>query len=544
MPDSDVLTMPGEGGKPSRASGAPWLVRRSVLGGSALSLALQHDASRHGWLSASPRTSDDWVARVRSAAAASRQHDWLTPLAPAFAATGLAAERLGRAAIDGVVVTTGQQPGLFGGPTYTFSKALSALAMADVLEARTGVPVAPVFWAATDDADWVESAETFFATPSGLEAVRLDGPATESVAMADTVLGPLAAQLDTLRRASGSVAHESMLSLVEHAYVPHATIGEAYVQLLRALLEPLGIAVLDAAHPTLRAAADPFLRNALQSATRVRDALAARTREIVAAGYAPQVDVMDDLSLVFRTEAGPSGRERDRVRARVPIADAARVAREADIGSLGANVLLRPVMERQLLPTVAYHAGPGEYAYFAQVAPIADALGCTSPVAVPRWSCEVIETRALAVAELLGIDDAMLRDPHAAETHVARALVAVDLQDALERLRIAIETQVRAVRESAGADDPVVAASVVDGLGKDLAARLERFERRVVAGVKRRETAMLRDVAYVRAALRPNGKSPERQLNLVPLLARFGTAILDAMRTDAHAYAEEFVDGR
>jgi uncharacterized protein YllA (UPF0747 family) len=55
------------------------------------------------------------------------------------------------------VVTTGQQPGLFGGPGYAWLKALSARALADRIEQATGIPAAPVFWAATDDADFDEA---------------------------------------------------------------------------------------------------------------------------------------------------------------------------------------------------------------------------------------------------------------------------------------------------------------------------------------------------------------------------------------------------
>jgi uncharacterized protein YllA (UPF0747 family) len=433
---------------------------------------------------------------------------------------------------------------LFGGPAYTFSKAVSALGMADALEAASGVPVAPVFWAATDDADWVEASATAFATSNGLDVVSLVGPATDGIAMADVALGPMQAALEALRRACGSAAHATVIELVEHAYVPHATIGEAYVQLLRALLEPMGIAVLDAAHPAVRQAADPLLRAALHEAPRIHEALSARTREIVAAGFAPQVEVVDELSLVFRTQASASGRERERVRARVPLVDAARAAREADAGSLGANVLLRPVLERALLPTVAYHAGPGEYGYFAQVSPIAQALSRDIPLAVPRWSCEIVETRALETANARGIDEAMLRDAHAAESHVARSLVGGDVQDALDRLRIAIETQLRAVREATTGEDAVVSPNVMEGLANDLGVRLARFERRLLAGVKRREVAAMREVAYVRAALRPHGTSPERALNLMPMLARFGPDILETMQRDARAYAERFVHGR
>ena len=339
---------------PRDASFTGWHLRRVALGGSALSRALQADPSLHAWLAPRPRSLAAWGARVAETRAQITGRDWYAPLAPAFAATGRAAERLARAAASGVVVTTGQQPGLFGGPAYTFSKAMSALAMADALEASSGIPVAPVFWAATDDADWMEAAVTALATPNGLTQLSLIGPATDGVAMADVALGPIDDALRALRDASGSAAHPAFLSLVEHAYVPHATVGAAYVQLLRALLEPLGIAVLDASHPSLRLAADPFVRSALQHAHAVHDAVSERTKQIVAAGFSPQVDVVANLTLVFRTQVSASGRER--VRARVPLADATRVMREADVGSLGSNVVLRPVIERALLPTVAYHA--------------------------------------------------------------------------------------------------------------------------------------------------------------------------------------------
>ena len=55
-----------------------------------------------------------------------------------------------------LVVTTGQQPGLLTGPMYTVHKALSAVAMARLCEARWGRPVVPVFWAAGGDHDFAE----------------------------------------------------------------------------------------------------------------------------------------------------------------------------------------------------------------------------------------------------------------------------------------------------------------------------------------------------------------------------------------------------
>ena len=523
------------------------IVRSAPLGGSAFSRALREsDAGTEGLL-APPSSADAWRGRIDDARAAIEQ-GWAERLAPAFAATGAARERLARAADGGAVVTTGQQPGLFGGPAYTWTKAMGALAFADVLEENTGVPVAPVFWAATDDADWLEASVTHLLTRDGVRAVSLPGPATDGVSMNDVLLGDTADALAALRASAGSAASRSVLEIAEGSYVPHATIGGAYLALLRALLEPWGIAVLDASHPATRAAADPVLRRALAAAPAVRDALRGRHDAIVAGGHAPQVETLDDLSLVFRTSTRKSGSAGQRTRERVPVTDASRVAREAEVGSLGANVLLRPVVERCLLPTVAYLAGPGEYAYFAQVGPVADALGVPQPLVLPRWSGEVVERRSLALLESLELDEAALADPHGAETLAARRVLEEPIQDAVERLRVTIETQTGAIggalRDAVSPGDaPLAAGSVVDGLERDLLGRIARFERRLVAGVKRRETALMRDVAHVRGALRPYGKSPERTLNLLPMLARHGTGVLGMLRDAARDHAEALLRG-
>src|SRR5581483_6323311 len=61
-------------------------------------------------------------------------------------------EKLARGPV--LVVTTGQQPGLFTGPLFTIYKALTAIALARRLESVYRTPVVPVFWIAGDDHDF------------------------------------------------------------------------------------------------------------------------------------------------------------------------------------------------------------------------------------------------------------------------------------------------------------------------------------------------------------------------------------------------------
>src|ERR1700752_850594 len=59
---------------------------------------------------------------------------------------------LQRLADGAVAVVSGQQVGLFGGPAFSFYKALTAIQAAEELTQK-GVPAVPVFWMATEDHD-------------------------------------------------------------------------------------------------------------------------------------------------------------------------------------------------------------------------------------------------------------------------------------------------------------------------------------------------------------------------------------------------------
>ena len=501
------------------------------LGGSALAqrgLSGEHPA----WFVPRPGTVDAWRQRMEATA---RAGAWLDGLAPAFGAAGGGPSRLREvAAAGGVVVTTGQQPGLFGGPLYTLAKALSALELADELQSATGRPVAPVFWAATDDADFVEASRVWARAAHGATELVQHQVPTDGVPMAEVPLEGTADALGLLLEACGSSADSSLVRLVRQAYRPGATVGGAYLEFLRGVLEPLGIAVLDASHPAVRAESRGKLEHALRHAEAVNAALRSREGEIRAAALEPQVVAMPDLSLVFTRRSGR--------KARVPVQEALSVV--ADPGApLSPNVILRPALERQLLPTVAYVAGPGEFAYFAQVTAVAEALGWALPLAVPRWSGTILEPgvkRALARCRTAWRDLAV---PHAAERAIAREATPPGSLDAIATMRATLSAAGSTMQSALHAVSAPVDPRVVDGTLRQLNWRIDRLERRLLAGVKRREADLMQDLARARGALFPGGMRQERALSFVPLLAVHGDTLLAAMRVGARRHAQALIAG-
>jgi uncharacterized protein YllA (UPF0747 family) len=171
---------------------------------------------------------------------------------------------------------------------------------------------------------------------------------------------------------------------------------------------------------------------------------------------------------------------------------------------------------------------------------VADALGVGAPLAVPRWSCTLVEPHIDELLQRLDAAEADLAPDGALEARLARRALAPEPSEALARLRSTIaalpEWMAAAARE-------LDLERAVQGAAGAMSHRADRLERRLLAGVKRRETGLMTDVATVRAALRPRGARQERVLNAIPILARHGTSLLGEMRDVARAHANAIVTG-
>jgi len=506
------------------------VVLTEPLGGSALSQAARA-GELPAWYRSVPTGADAWRAYA-SEVRATVSSDWFDALSAAFNAGGVAAERLRASAERGIVVTTGQQPGLFGGPLMTLNKALTARAVADVLQRELDMPVAPVFWAATDDADFDEAGHVWVALAGGAVDLCLErhapaGTPVSAVPMGEDVTG----LFERLVESCGSFTAVSLLEDVRRIYRPGETIGNAYLALLRSVLEPLGIAVLDASHPAVQTAARPLLMRAAARAPQLQRALQERENAIRARGYAPQVEEVSGLSLVFTNEGG--------TKRRIPI-DAAVNVGDAEQPLLSPTVLLRPVVERSILPTASYIAGPGEFAYFAQVSAVADTLDAPPPLVLPRWSGTILEPRSQRQLDALGATLDEIRQPHVSERRLARELMPDGTATAVRGLREHADADVDALRT---VSNGLVPDAVLEGFRRSVVHRVDRLERRLLAATKRRAAEVMSRLATVRGALHPDGERQERKLSFVPLLARYGDELVNDMLDEATVHARAAIDG-
>ena len=429
------------------------------------------------------------------------------------------------AAGEVLVVTTGQQPGLFTGPLYTIYKALSAAALARCLEAERKVPVVPVFWVAGDDHDFAEA--------NHVSVLNAAGDVTRIVLRersADAPLMPLyrercgpeiGAALQALRAALPETEFKNdALAWLEAAYRPEANLADAGADALNRLLAARGIAVFRAYDRAAKRAAAPWLLRALD------------------------VTLPDGLSPVL--VEGSAGRDRLRGAGDASVTRRSgerftpeaikRIAAESP-EQLSPNVLLRPVIEAALFPTVAYAAGPGEMEYLPEAAPLYAHLGVVAQTPVPRWSGLLLESRVEKVLEKHGLTPDDFRDPPGVlEARLARAAVPAEVTDTLARLRAELDSQYGRLATEIARLDPTLERSVQSARNAALAGTHE-VEKKLIASVKRADETLTGQVARARAALAPEGKPQERGLTVVTFLARYGPGLLDAIEAEVARWA-------
>jgi bacillithiol biosynthesis cysteine-adding enzyme BshC len=440
----------------------------------------------------------------------------------------------------GYMVTTGQQPGLFSGPLYSVYKAVTALRLANDLEERLGKPVLPVFWVGSEDHDWQEANHAYVvSTDNELLLSSLgDRPGDVHPSLHRIPLGERIAEVrDTfiaaLPRTDFSDPYAELLA---RAVKPGITLPGSFHRILEGLLGPAGLCFTDAADPVLKSASAGILDHELTRSAETEAVLAATANRLEAAGYDLQVALMEGGVNLFLE--GPAGRERIyredggfRLHASGEVLDLAgvRARVEEDPTALSPNVLLRPVVESAVFPTLSYVAGPGEIAYFGQIRGFFEAFSVRMPVVHPRHGAIVVESKVRKVLDKFGLQpDALARPFHEVAGDIAREEVPEDIRRATGALRGALGKGVGDLQSAVKALDPTLKGPVQHVRAQAFAA-LDELERKVVQAVKRESEIALAQLEKAQLHLYPGGKPQERVLNVFYYLFRYGGAFLDAL---------------
>jgi bacillithiol biosynthesis cysteine-adding enzyme BshC len=439
-----------------------------------------------------------------------------------------------------VAILTGQQAGLFGGPLFTLLKALTALKVAEQVTRDHKVPAVAIFWIDAEDHDWeeVRSCTVFddHLAPSRValpSAAGREGSPVASIRLDDSIRQAL----DELERVLPATEFRpGLLQDLRSSYQPGTGMVDAFGQWLERVLGSRGLVVYDSADAASKPlVADIFARELSAPGQTSRLATLAGS-DLIARGYHAQVAPSDDSLAIFQLEGGrrPIRQQNgefvigDR---NYPPSALVRQATERPAG-FSPNVLLRPIVQDTIFPTVCYVAGPNELAYLGQLRGVYEHFSVPMPLMFPRATATILDSNAVRFLTKykLPLESLQARD-EAALNELLKAQIPPSVEQSFAHTASAIDTEMTRLVQAIPALDPTLEGAAKSTLGR-MQHDLQTLHGKIIQAAKRRDETLRRQFVRARALAFPDGHAQERTIAFVSFLNQYGSALLDRLEEE------------
>jgi bacillithiol biosynthesis cysteine-adding enzyme BshC len=439
-----------------------------------------------------------------------------------------------------VAIATGQQAGLFGGPLYTLLKAITAIRLAERVRREHDVPVVPIFWIDAEDHDWNEIAS---ATVLNAE----DAPTTVTATSPDGAGERPAAALRYTDDISGAVQElgaalpptEFTSALVEALgadYASGRSVPDAFGRWLERTLGAFGLVVFDCSDAAAKPLVADLFRAELEHPGRTAGLAAEAGAALTARGYHSQVEPADGSVCLFLLDSArhPIKTTADGfVAGDQTFSRAALVERAASQPqSFSPNVLLRPLVQDTLFPTICYVAGPNELAYLGQLKPVYAAAGIPMPLIQPRATATVVDAPALRFLSRYQVPfEQLAAQDESALNELLRTQLPPSVERAVQDADAEIAARLDAVIRAVPAIDPTLEGAARSTLGK-IAHDMKALRGKIVQAAKRRDETLRRQFVHVQTLAFPGGMPQERTIGFVAFLNKYGPAFVERLTAE------------
>ncbi len=439
-----------------------------------------------------------------------------------------------------VAILTGQQAGLFGGPLFTLLKALTALKLTDQVTREHHVPAVAIFWVEAEDHDWneVRSCTVFDKDLEprdvGLPARAAGDPLPVASIPLDSAIRDV---IDELARLVPPT--EFTVSLIEQlreAYAPGIGMADGFARWLDRVLGDRGLVVYDASDAASKPLAAKVFSREIATPGQTARLAAATGADLVARGYHAQVHAQDDNLALFLLDGSRRAiRQQDGGLVagdkRYEIDALQREASDRPAG-FSPGVLLRPVVQDTLFPTVCYVAGPNELAYLGQLRGVYEHFGVPMPLMYPRATATLLDSAASRFLTKYQVPlEALQPQDEGALNTLLETQIPPAIDESFVQSSKTIEAQMMKLIRAIPALDPTLEGVAKSTLGR-MRHDLQTLHGKMIQAAKRRDDTLRRQFIHARALAFPRGHAQERTIGFVSFLNQYGPALVDRLNEE------------
>lgn len=432
-------------------------------------------------------------------------------------------------------VVTGQQLGFFGGPLYTIYKAITAVKLAQKLGSEyPEYNFVPVFWLEGEDHDFDEINKTKFINSANelsmVEYLFGGKPLERNIGATGTIVidEHIEAFFQTIE--SGLPKSDftpALTALLRGYYKQGSTFLKAFAGFLNHIYEDSGIIYVNANNPELKKILTPLFQTEILANSETSKLVIQQSVELEE-NYHAQIKAKA-LNLFMFYKGGRHLIEPSdtgdyflkNLRQRFTKDELLAIASETP-EVLSPNVVMRPLCQDTLFPTVAYVAGPGEIAYYAQLKPVYAHFNVTMPIIYPRASITLIEEKVHKVLEKYSLElDDLFGEVEPVLAKVSEQVSEVKVDALFEMLDVKIKEAVNEARFGIQQIDTTL-NGVVDGTLGKFQQQLDVLKQKTQKAQQQKEEISLKQIRKASMNIFPYGNFQEREFSVVHYLNKYG----------------------
>lgn len=452
-----------------------------------------------------------------------------------------------------LAVVTGQQAGVFTGALYTVYKAITTIKLAKKLSEEYQRKVVPIFWIASEDHDFQEihllkhyangKVNTYPIDKKAADVIEKYIPENAQREQLKASVGHLKVTpevfqtVETLLNQAAQNEIENLESLLKTTLLENDTLSNWFGRLMMKLFNEYGLVFVDPMLTDLRALEVDLFERALTANKNIIQSLESQKEKVTNLGFKPSIDFDEtglNLFLYLKGERLPLKKSDDQwcVQSQqevVQFTEEELIAlMKKEPNRFSTNVVLRPIAQDILFNTIAYVGGPGEIAYYSQLAEVYPNFDLEMPIIYPRENFTVVtdalseqmselnvEAEALLICGVEAVRDKVLDlkdDIRIDETFEAYIKM---VGEGYDELIAKIETISPEIHEFTDKNKGMILNQV-----NYLQEKAHRFHRR-------NHKELLKRLGEVEMQLVPEGGLQERTLSVLQYYGKQGNSFID-----------------
>jgi len=436
------------------------------------------------------------------------------------------------------VVFTGQQVGIWGGPLFTIYKAVSCIKLANSLSEKLRTKIIPLFWLATDDHDFLEVNHIFSLDPQS-QVIKLEfKPKTDwnGKPMAKVILDD--SYRDYLKTMEQNLADtqykKEILGKLTGFYKAKDFLASAFARWLTFLLGKYGLVLVNPADDELKKLAVPIFEKEIEQNGQLEKIFRETNTKLEERNYHQQIKKKEGYLNLF-VDNGQRSTVRKEQNAFIVEATHEKYGSEQIRKLLNQkpalfspNVVLRPIIQSYLFPTLAYIGGPSEVAYFAQLKELHKTLGVNMPVVYPRAAVSLLERKTSEILEKynLKIKDILTQDIESVVNRVMEESLPSDWDKSFVSAQNQIKQKFEELEKEVIQIEPTLKDTFASSQGK-IDHELNKLKEKYFQAHKRKNKIVKEQLHKAKNHLYPENDLQERKFNIVYYLNKYGLGLID-----------------